>query len=361
MPVPAKGYTVHVIPCSMRYSVLREAQALLYNLRFVWNAARILRRHRPRMLYQRHRAFVVAGALLSRALGIPLVIEYQASEVWRVNNWDPCHCRGLLKIAEDITLDVAHGFVVLLSVLRDELLARGLGGRPIVVNPAAADISSYFPGCGGRDIRRQLGFGQDDVVVTFLGSFSYYHGIAVLQAAIESLLRRKSDRGDARKIKFLLIGDGLLRLKMKQQLDEIRGSEAVVFAGSVAHRMVPGMLDASDILVCPHVPLQDGSAFFGSPSKLFEYMAVGKAIIASNLAQLGEVLEHGKTALLVAPGSEVELTDAIELLVHDAGLRELLGRNACAAVRERHTWQLNARRLLSISSIVAQDGIWSAV
>ena len=58
---------------------------------------------------------------------------------------------------------------------------------------------------------------------------------------------------------------------------------------------VPSLLDACDILVSPHVPLDAGAEFFGSPTKLFEYMAMGKGIVASRLGQIGEVLQHEKS------------------------------------------------------------------
>ena len=354
LPMPTATFPVHIVPSEQRYTLLREARALLYNLRFYRQAKKLLRQRRPRMLYQRHHAFVVSGALLSRALGIPLVLEYQNSELWRVNNWDPCHFCGLLKMAEDLSLRSAHGYAVLSNVLRDELLARGIGKDKIAVNPAAADVHRFYPGCGGAEARERLGFAPEDIVVTFLGSFSYYHGITVLQASIATLLRRRLQRDHAPKLKFLLIGDGILRLAMKQELDALEGSETVIFAGSVTHDKVPGLLDASDILVSPHVPLEDGSAFFGSPTKLFEYMAAGKAIVASNLYQLAEVLEHGKTALMVSPGNDAELTEAIELLARDPELRHSLGSNARDTVLERHTWRHNGVRALSFARAYQQ-------
>jgi glycosyltransferase involved in cell wall biosynthesis len=93
--------------------------------------------------------------------------------------------------------------------------------------------------------------------------------------------------------------------------------------------------------------MPDGSRFFGSPSKLFEYMAMGKAIIASKLDQLAEVLEHGGTGWLVEPGNDVELSNAIELLAGNPALRCTLGQNARGEVVHKHTWQHNAARLLA--------------
>ena len=120
----------------------------------------------------------------------------------------------------------------------------------------------------------------------------------------------------------------------------------MIFTGSVAHERVPALLDACDILVAPHVPLADGSEFFGSPTKVFEYMAMGKAIVASRLGQIGEVLTDQETALLVEPGNVRELAAAIVKLVESDELRMQLGAKAREVAEREFTWKHNAQRVL---------------
>jgi glycosyltransferase involved in cell wall biosynthesis len=75
-------------------------------------------------------------------------------------------------------------------------------------------------------------------------------------------------------------------------------------------------------------------------------MAMGRGIVASRLGQIGEVLAHEQTALLVEPGNVNELKDAIVRLSSSKELRESLGAAARRAAVERHTWQHNAQRVL---------------
>jgi len=82
------------------------------------------------------------------------------------------------------------------------------------------------------------------------------------------------------------------------------------------------------VLVSPHGRQADGGEFFGSPTKLYEYMAAGRPIVASRLGQIAEVLEDQVTALLVEPDNPQALAEAIVRLVDDAPLRTRLG---CAA------------------------------
>ena len=103
----------------------------------------------------------------------------------------------------------------------------------------------------------------------------------------------------------------------------------------------------------------DGTPFFGSPTKLFEYMAIGKGIVASNLGQIGQVLEHGRTAWLVAPGDIDALVDGLERLIGDAALRSALGAEARREVVARYTWHEHTRRTIArLQEIVgaATDG-----
>jgi glycosyltransferase involved in cell wall biosynthesis len=107
----------------------------------------------------------------------------------------------------------------------------------------------------------------------------------------------------------------------------------------------------------PHVPNADGSPFFGSPTKLFEYMAMARAIVASDLDQIGDVLrrsyrvpalpagpcaaDEDRLAVLVTPGDREQLLEGLRFLVERPDYREALGRNARAEVLAHYTWERN--------------------
>ncbi len=190
--------------------------------------------------------------------------------------------------------------------------------------------------------RRQLHVEQDEVLIGFVGSFSLWHGVEILQQAILSLL------GSAQpcRLRFILVGDGLLHSEIRSALAAWEEIGAVIFTGLAPPEKVVEYLDATDILVSPHIPMPDGSRFFGSPTKLFEYMAMGKAIVASRLEQLADVLEHERTAWLVTPGDPQELAAAILRLALDPEKRAALGSAARRAAVERHSWLHNVARAL---------------
>lgn len=345
-PLPVDSFDVRLVPNRRRFYLFKESQALSYNVRFALTTRRLLRNRRPRMLYQRHARFVFAGALLARLLEVPLILEYQTSEYWWAKTWGPARFLSLVRLAEEYSIRSATRLAVVSEVLRDELVARGVAEQKIIVNPAAVDPERFRPGLGGEDARRELGFSASDIVACFAGSFSYFHGIPVLSEAIRLLLGREG-RGRSPRVCFLLVGDGPLRAEVEDELKHHVATRRVVFTGPVSPELVPRLLDAADILLAPTVPMPGGKRFFGSPSKLFEYMAMSKAIVASDLEQLGAVLDHGETAWLVPAGVHEALAGAIEALARDPELRERLGSHARTAAAEKHTWRQNALRLLA--------------
>jgi glycosyltransferase involved in cell wall biosynthesis len=103
------------------------------------------------------------------------------------------------------------------------------------------------------------------------------------------------------------------------------------------------------------VPSTDGSEFFGSPTKLFEYLAMGKGIVASRLGQVGEVIIDGENGLLVEPGDADGLARAIERLAVDGELRSQLGAAARKTAIERYTWRHNAARVFDAINVLFEQ------
>ena len=278
----------------------------------------------------------------------PLLLEYNGSEVWVGKHWDRVGSLDLLERYERLNLDAAARIFVVSDVERRNLEVRGVRPEKIVVNPNGVDVEVFRPGVGGEEVRRELAIAQDEVVAGFVGTFGPWHGVEKLAAAIRLM-------SPDLPVRFLLVGSGSLHAQVEKELQREVGGRRVIFTGAVGHDRVPRLLDACDILVAPHVPLADGSEFFGSPTKIFEYMAMGKGIVASRLGQIGEVLVDRETALLVEPGNVEELAGAMIELVQADFLRDSLGRKAREVAEREHTWVHNARRVIEAYRSLGQD------
>jgi glycosyltransferase involved in cell wall biosynthesis len=264
----------------------------------------------------------------------PLFLEFNGSEVWIARHWDRVGSLDLLERYERLNLDAAARIFVVSDVERRSLEARGVAAGKIIVNPNGVDVERFRPGVGGAEARRELGIRDDEVVAGFVGTFGPWHGVEI------KLMPARVP------VRFLIVGSGSLHSEVEKQLEAEVAARRVIFTGAVGHERVPRLLDACDILVAPHVPLADGSEFFGSPTKIFEYMAMGKGIVASRLGQIGEVLVDGETALLVEPADVEELRAAILRLVEAEDLRRSLGARAREVAKREHTWIHNAQRVL---------------
>ena len=309
------------------------------NLAFTRAAVPLIQAANPDLIYQRYARFSWAGVAASVRTGRPLFLEYNGSEVWVGKHWDRVGSLGLLDRYERLNLRAAARIFVVSEVERRNLEARGVAAEKIVLNPNAVDVDLFRPGVGGAAVRRDLGIQETDLLAGFVGTFGPWHGVVQLAEAIKLIPENV-------RLRFVFVGSGSLRERAEEILKSEIATRRVIFTGAVEHERVPALLDACDILVAPHVPLADGSDFFGSPTKIFEYMAMGKAIVASRLGQIGEVLSDEETALLVEPGNIGQLTAALVRVAETPELRERLGPNAREAAVRKHTWGHNAGRVL---------------
>ncbi len=126
----------------------------------------------------------------------------------------------------------------------------------------------------------------------------------------------------------------------------------MTFTGLLAPAEVPPLLARATVLALPN-PASALSTRFTSPLKLFEYMAAGRAIVASDLPAVREVLDDGVTALLVAPGDARALAGGIERVIADRALAASLGRAAFEKSRA-YGWDRRAERLDPLLREVAQ-------
>jgi glycosyltransferase involved in cell wall biosynthesis len=147
---------------------------------------------------------------------------------------------------------------------------------------------------------------------------------------------------------LLLVGDGTERQKMMRVSDELGIGHAVRFTGFVNHADVIRYVNAADIAVVP-VPKMDQELWL-SPMKLFEYMASGKAVVASAIGQIQDVIHDGENGLLVPPGDPSAMATALSKLMDDAGLCSQIGEQARMDAVNTYSWKNYLSQLENIFS-----------
>lgn len=302
----------------------------------VWQVIVNLRRHRrPAFVYQRYSLNNLTGVLLAAWWGTPLIIEANASEAkWR-QDWSTLRFAGLAQATERFVLSRADRIAVVSDNAAADLEAAGAAPERLRVTPNAAEVERF---AGARP--KPLPFTAGTFVICFAGLFYPWHGVGYLAEAFAGMAR------DDTSARLLLIGDGQEAGSVRATLARADVLEAVHMPGLVPRSEIPSYLAASDVLVSPHA---DIARFIGSPVKIFEYMAAGKAIVASRVAQISQILRDRESALLVAPGDPDSLRDALVLLRSDPTLRRRLGDTAQTEAREHHSWDARIHDLLGPS------------
>jgi glycosyltransferase involved in cell wall biosynthesis len=180
----------------------------------------------------------------------------------------------------------------------------------------------------------------EGAVIVFVGSFQPWHGLGLVLDSFSKV------RLECPGTTLLLIGDGPVRPEVEKKVECLGLTGSVRFAGQQPHASIPGWLQSADIAIAPYQRLTDELWF--SPLKLYEYMAAGKAVVATDSGQIAQVIESGVTGVLVEPNNAEALAAALIDLVNDPEKRDLLGRNASRKARSEHTWGAVIRNLEQI-------------
>ncbi len=280
-------------------------------------------------IYERYSLWSAAGVRAAKQIGVPCIVEVNAPLLLEQQRY-----RDLVLAveAEAIEREVFTCADMLLTVseqIRDYAVSNGADLERAVVVPNGVDPVRFHPDVPSEKID---GIGRDAFVVGFVGSLKAWHDHESLLDAF-AIVARENPR-----FHLLIVGDGPTRNWIEGYIRGAGLDGRVTITGWVPYERLPGLLQAMDVAVAPYGQLQ---GFYFSPLKLFEYMAVGRPIVASAIGQVCEVIEDGRNGLLVTPGDVGELADKLLCLYEDSEFRQSLGRGAARSALE-YTWEKNA-------------------
>ncbi len=291
---------------------------------------------RPDLVYERYSPFAAAGTLTCRRLGVPHILEVNAPLAWEGARYRRQALGEAAEAIERVTFERAATIVAVSEELKAMLVAAGVAAAKIVVLPNGVDGELFRP--DGPAYRDGL---DGQVVVGFVGSLKPWHG---LERLIDAFRLAAWDP----RLHLLVVGDGPEARHVDGLAAELPGR--VTCVGAVAHDEVPTYLRAIDIAVAPYPPLE---RFYYSPLKVLEYMAAGRAVVASDIGQLRALICDDVTGVRVPPGDAVALAGAIAELADDPERRDRLGSAAATAARSEHLWTQRAARALELARWVA--------
>jgi glycosyltransferase involved in cell wall biosynthesis len=130
-----------------------------------------------------------------------------------------------------------------------------------------------------------------------------------------------------------------------KEAEELGLTEHVIFTGAVPHEKIPAFLKVSDVCVAAFEDTPQTRT--KSPLKICEYLAAGKAIVASEIAEVTNMLDNGRCGVLVNPGDPMALASGVSRVLDDPALKAELEKNARHQAEVRFNWTNTARNIIS--------------
>jgi len=189
----------------------------------------------------------------------------------------------------------------------------------------------------------------DGFTIGFVGGLYHWQRIDLLLEALGDLEKK------GLRLHLVIVGDGAVRVDLEKKTRELRLVDQVKFVGQIPRDDVPAYTRGFDIGYSGQVPLSIGAMYL-SPLKLYEYMAMAKSVIASDLSDAQRLVVEGKTGYLFQPGNKDSLKGKlIEAFENKTRLADM-GRQARKEIVNHHSWTSRVSSLIeAVENILAQN------
>jgi glycosyltransferase involved in cell wall biosynthesis len=312
-----------------------ELMELGYSLVAYRRLAAAVKQHKPDVLYERYNLFLPAGIWLARKYKLPMLLEINAPILEERSKYDGLSLTSLARWSQAYAWKNADVVLPVTQVLGDIVASYGVDPKRIVVIPNGINLQRFDANADAAAAKRALGL-QDYLVLGFTGFVRDWHGLDKVISMIAN------DPPESRR-HLLVVGDGPVRATLEQQARDLGIAERVTFTGIIGRDDVARYVAAFDIALQPAV------VAYASPLKLFEYLALGKAIVGPNQPNIKEILKEDYNAVLFDPKSPDGLAGAVKRLCDDAALRQHVAHNARATIAEQKlTWHENALKVVNL-------------
>ncbi len=305
-----------------------EMLELAYNLPAFLRLWSAVRRHRPDVIYERFSLFLFAGIWVRGLTGLPLLLEVNSPLFEERARNDGLRLHAVGRWAQGVLWRGASHVLPVTHVLANTVQSYGVAAERITVisNGINKDRFAHIEDSGHAGI--------------VLGFTGFIRGWNALDRIVDFV----AAHGARLDLRLKIVGDGPARADIIAHAARAGVAGRVAITGVVARDNVAAEVAGFDIAVIP------GLTPYSSPLKLFEYMALGRAIVAPDTANIREILTHGETALLFDPAAAGGMEAALLRLCEDKSLRERLGNAARAQIDIAGlTWQHNAERVARIA------------
>lgn len=291
-------------------------------------------KHKPDCIYERYNLFFPSGIWAKKIFKLPLLLEVNAPLYEERKKNDGINLNYLAEWSERFTWKNADYVLPVTQVLAEKIKQNNVAAEKIVVIPNGINRSRFNSTGKSEDIVNRLNL-NNKLVLGFVGFVRDWHR---LDRVLDAIADNKTKNWH-----LLLVGDGPARTAIEEQAKQHDIEDRVTITGIVDRDDVSKYITVFDIALQPDV------VEYASPLKLFEYMALNKAILAPDRDNIREILTHDENALLFDPEDDQDFMRHLYSFCINKELRSRIGLAAAKTVEDKKLyWEENARRVTKL-------------
>lgn len=310
---------------------LRVVRPLSYFVMSFFHLPYLYFRIKPDIVYIRDIKFTILPVLLSRLNKIPCVLEVnglidEALNVRRLSAWTFC----ILNTFHRWNIRKAEHIITVTDGIKQEILLRyGISNEKISIINNGVDLSQFSP-MDKKVAIKKAGLSQTYKYIGFVGGLFPWHGLDQLIEAAPHVLKIEP------RARFVIVGTGLMEQRLKKMLLLRNLQRKFIFTGSVPFNMVPAYINAFDVCIVFFKQVRKDP---GDPIKLYEYMACGRPVVASDVLGYGNVVKSAEAGISVDSSDPTVTAEAILKLLRDNDKANDMGKRGSQKAQQCFSWE----------------------
>lgn len=300
-----------------------------------------------------------AASICGHALGIKVVYEIRGfwEETFMSNFVEkyghevkPTNAKGQELVPDSYALRqaseakwalAADQVLTLAPTMKERIQEWGVSPKKIAIVPNAVTPEEFKPLARDVQLLEQIGFKKDTLVIGYISSLSAYEGVDLLIKAVAKLTKKLSNR----ELGLLVVGGGKELQRLRELAKQV-GGHNIRLLGQVPHKDVGRYYSIIDVFAVPRLPYD--VCHLVTPLKPYEAMAMGKALVMSDVRALASIAKESRAALTFKAGNVDSLEEVLTTLIEDEDLRSKMGARASAWVRKNRTWKQVAETTIEV-------------
>lgn len=323
--IPKIGYpeqqtTAHVCPVPfIDLPVLRFISFQV--IAFLWALRVALRKDHPDIIYVRI-MWSFIPMILGRLLSAPVMLEINDSPHRAYASIKNPFKKTIVHLIDKISFHLSdHILPVTQKIAENMHTLEGIPWKKLTVLPSGTNIDLFHP-MDKRQCCLKLGFDESLTYIGFIGTFFRYQGIDTLIGAAHSIIQKYPH------VRFLILGDGPMKDTWQTMLTENDLESYFLFPGFIPYELVSSYCAVMDICVAPY----HKSAGDSSPVKIFDYLACGKPVVATDVGETSGFFADSGAVMIVPPEDPAALAQGLNSLLENETLRAEMGKKGRAFI-----------------------------